>query len=141
MFLMNGDINGSLTARSALETGFTNRVAAAQRTEQSTLTEARAALVRRRHRAKLFGELRVADGPAWEMLIDLYVSQLEGKSLCVGSLCVTSGVPMTSAARLLTKLLDTGLVRRVRDPDDRRRRLIALDDATCLKLDRYFSQT
>lgn len=72
------------------------------------------------------------------MLVDLYVSQLQGCDLCVGSLCVTSGVPMTNAVRILGKLIDAGFVSRQSDPGDRRRCVIALSDDANAKLDLYF---
>lgn len=87
----------------------------------------------------MFDDARCVDGPAWEMLVDLYVSQLEGKSLCIGSVCVTAGVPMTNAVRIMSRLIDKGLVRREPDCDDRRRCFIALEDETRAKLDVYFS--
>jgi DNA-binding MarR family transcriptional regulator len=107
--------------------------------ECSTLSHAKAALSRRRLRQKLFADARFADGPAWEMLVDLYVNQIEGKELCVGSLCVTAGVPMTNAVRIVGKLLDAGLIRRKPDVSDRRRCLLSLDEGTRSRLDTYFS--
>lgn len=104
-------------------------------------SNAKAALARRRQREKMFEDAHIADGPAWEMLVDLYISEIEGKCLCIGSLCVTSGVPMTNAVRILGKLLDKGLVCREPDPEDRRRCFIALRPDTRAKLNLYFSSS
>lgn len=106
---------------------------------ESSLANARVALRRRRDRRNLLGSTRFVDGPAWEMLMDLYIHHLEKKRLGIGALCVTSDLPMTSAVRLLDKLLSAGLVRRVPDPDDRRRCFIELDDRLLGNLHRYFA--
>lgn len=109
--------------------------------ENVALANARASLGRRRLREKLFGDVRLVEGPAWEMLVDLYVSHLEQINLCIGSLCVTSGVPMTNAVRILAKLLEAHMVVRSPDLSDKRRCFIKLSDETLAKLDTYFSSS
>lgn len=115
-----------------------DEVASPPATENLALSNAKASLIRRRFREKLFGEARLVEGPAWEMLVDLYVSHLETTPLCVGSLCVTSGVPMTNAVRVLGKLVDAGMVVRNPDPCDKRRCVVSLSADTIGKLDTYF---
>lgn len=63
----------------------------------------------------LFGE------PAWDMLLDLYASYLEGKVITTSSACMASGVPSTSALRWLNRLIQLGLVERFADLSDGRR--------------------
>ena len=104
-----------------------------------SLANARFALKRRRERRLILGSTRFIDGPAWEMLTDLYIHHHEQKRLGIGALCVTSDLPMTSAVRLLDKLLSAGLVCRVPDPADRRRCFIELNDRLLNDLNRYFA--
>lgn len=78
---------------------------------------------RRRHRfipAELLGE------PAWDMLLDLLVSQAEGRDVSIKHACIASGVPNTTAKRCLDALTARGMVDHNPDPDDRRRTLLVL---------------
>ncbi len=73
----------------------------------------------RRSRAKhlpadLFAE------PAWDMLLDLFISAVERRRISVTSLCYASDVPPTTALRWLTALEKQSLVERVAHPQDRR---------------------
>ena len=75
--------------------------------------------------AKLLG-YGLVDDAAWVMLLDLLLMHLEGKTLAVTSLCVGSGVPVTTALRRLDQLISKGLA--VKNPDraDRRRLLVSI---------------
>jgi len=87
--------------------------------------EIRAAIRSRRLRGQFFqGEL-FAD-PAWDMLLDLYASELERRQVSVSSLCIAAAVPPTTALRWIGTLHDAGLFERKADPTDRRRAYIAL---------------
>lgn len=112
-----------------------------ERALDEALANARLALVRRRQRTALFGSSRLADGPAWEMLIDLYIHHLQGKQLCIGAVCIISDLPMTNAVRILGRLLDANMVCRDPDPDDRRRCFIRLHPETLAGLHCYFAST
>lgn len=68
----------------------------------------------------LFGE------PAWDMLLDLFIADLEGKRLQVTSVCIGAAVPSTTALRWIGVLLDHGLVQRENDPGDARRAYVTL---------------
>ena len=65
--------------------------------------------------AKLFAD------PAWDMLLELYQSDIAGIELSVSPLCAASGVPMTIALRWLCTLEEEGLVVRQQDRLDARR--------------------
>jgi hypothetical protein len=87
--------------------------------------EIRAVIRSRRMRAQFFeGEL-FAD-PAWDMLLDLFASELERRRVSVSSLCIAAAVPPTTALRWIGTLHDAGLFERHADPSDRRRAYIAL---------------
>jgi predicted transcriptional regulator len=62
----------------------------------------------------LFGE------PAWDILLDLFASEAEGKSVSISSACLAASVPMTTALRWVSRLEEEGLIER-RATGDRRR--------------------
>ena len=92
---------------------------------EATPQEIRLAIRSRRMRGQFFqGEL-FAD-PAWDMLLDLYASELERRQVSVSSLCIAAAVPPTTALRWIGTLHDAGLFERKADPTDRRRAYIGL---------------
>lgn len=67
------------------------------------------------------------DGPALNMVLDLYVNLASDKRVSVTSAAMASRVPMTTALRYIGTLAKAGLVARVPDPGgDRRRTLLTL---------------
>lgn len=64
--------------------------------------------------------------PAWNMLLALFISTAEGKSVSVSSLCIASRVPSTTALRWIRTLEEQTLLKRARDPHDQRRSNIGL---------------
>ncbi|MDG5749909.1 MarR family transcriptional regulator [Qipengyuania sp. XHP0211] len=92
----------------------------------------------RQARARYFDGDLFAD-PAWDMLLDLAAARAEGTKVCVTSLCIASGVPATTALRWIGQMVETGLLVRVADPEDRRRAHIALSEDTADAMARYFS--
>ena len=64
--------------------------------------------------------------PAWDILLDLFASEMEGRAISVSSACIASGVPATTALRYLGKLESRGLAARVAAEGDRRRWNICL---------------
>ncbi|MGR4889407.1 JAB domain-containing protein [Sphingopyxis sp. LARHCG72] len=103
------------------------------------LENARATLRRRLLRRQLIGAEELFGEPAWEMLIDLFIHEGEGKPLSTSDLCVTSTIPMSSALRLVQKLCDAGLVDRTPDLMDARRSFVRLRPDTAHRLRAYFS--
>ena len=73
----------------------------------------RGILKARQLRADHLGDDLFAD-PAWDMLLDLFASTLEGRDVTVSSLCVASRVPHTTALRWVTTLEQRGMVVRER---------------------------
>ncbi|EJU11270.1 MULTISPECIES: MarR family transcriptional regulator [Sphingomonadales] len=96
-------------------------------------------LRRRTLRKQLVGAHDLFGEPAWEMLIDLFIHECERKPLSISAVCVTAGLPMSSALRLIQKLCDAGLVSRIPDPVDGRRCYIRLDPPLMQRLRAYFS--
>lgn len=65
---------------------------------------------------RFFGE------PSWDILLDLFASESEGKSVSAGSAALAASVPVTSGLRCLSRLEETGLV--ARRPGQHRRSIV-----------------
>lgn len=73
-----------------------------------------------------FGAKDVVFNPAWQLLLELFVAQLEGRPVPVTNACLSLGTAQTTALRFLTDLERRSLIASVSDPADGRRRLIRL---------------
>jgi DNA-binding MarR family transcriptional regulator len=93
----------------------------------------------RRLRERFFDEALFAD-PAWDMMLDLFESELSGRRVAVSSLCAGAAVPATTALRWIKTLVEKGLFVRRNDPLDGRRVFIELSPAASLALKRYFGE-
>ena len=82
----------------------------------------------------MFGLPGLFEDPAWDMLLDLFAAELEGRQVLVSSLCIASAVAPTTALRWINKLIAVGLLERQPDTLDRRRAFVALTPraSTCL---------
>lgn len=104
----------------------------------SHLVLARKIYALRRKRAAFFGNPDLFGEPAWDILLDLYIAQGEGKQVSVSSACIGSAAPATTGLRWLSVLADQGLVVRENDPEDHRRVLVRLTGAGLAAMDRFF---
>ena len=77
--------------------------------------------------------------PAWDILLDLYAANLEGKSVSVSSLCIAAAVPPTTALRWITTMTEHGALVRKQDPNDARRVFIGLSEDSEDRLTAYFT--
>lgn len=93
---------------------------------------------RRLLRQQLIGAPELFGDPAWEMLVDLFIHDCKGKELSITSLCVAVHIPMSSGLRLVQKLCDAGILRRIPDRIDGRRSIIKLEPAIAHRLRAYF---
>jgi hypothetical protein len=116
------------------------RLAAARpvRPARSALALARRTYALRRKRASIFGNADLFGEPAWDILLDLFIAQGEGKSVSVSSACIGSAAPATTGLRWLGVLADEGLVVRENDPEDHRRVLVRLTPAGQAAMERFF---
>ncbi|MBU3729953.1 MAG: hypothetical protein FGM26_00225 [Beijerinckiaceae bacterium] len=78
-----------------------------------------------RMRRRLIGDEQ--SDPVWAMVLELCAARLEGRELSVTSLCLASGLPVTTALRRLDELERDGKITRNPDRTDRRRVFVALD--------------
>ncbi len=107
--------------------------------ERNAHANARRELQRRRVRRELIGNASFFGEPAWEMLMDLFIHACESKRVATNSLCIASGVPVSTALRLLNRLCDAGIVLRRRDASDARRQFVELSPGMQRKLLAYFA--
>jgi hypothetical protein len=82
----------------------------------------------------LFGE------PGWDLLLDLFIAAVEGKSVPVTSACIGAAVPTTTALRWLSILESRGLVIRRADANDARRVFVELTPRAIDAMQAYFAQ-
>jgi hypothetical protein len=66
--------------------------------------------------------------PAWNILLDAYASDLDGRRISVSDACIAARAPYSTALRWLKALTERGLVWRQDDPADKRRAYIGLTD-------------
>ncbi|MES2137031.1 MAG: MarR family transcriptional regulator [Pseudomonadota bacterium] len=101
---------------------------------------ARDMLLARRGRLKIFNRAMFGE-PAWDMLLALYIGQVEGPRRSVSGLSSLSGAPATTALRWLDYLDKEQLVVRHANPTDRRSDFVELTDKGRTMMERYLSGT
>lgn len=94
---------------------------------------------RRRLRNEMFPLELFAD-PAWDILLELTASRLEGQSVPVSSLCIAATVPTTTALRWINTMIEAGWLVRRSDGKDRRRVLIELSPLGWELMSNYFAR-
>ncbi|MBA3942608.1 MAG: hypothetical protein C0520_15480, partial [Sphingopyxis sp.] len=107
--------------------------------EEFALANAKRTVRRRMLRRQLIGAPSLFGEPAWDMLIDLFIHSCERKSVSTSSLCIASGVPMSSALRMIQRLCDARLVSRRADPTDGRRFFVELAPDVRQRMEAYFA--
>ena len=96
-------------------------------------------LIRKRQaRSDTFGADVFGD-PAWDMLLELALSEAEGRRVSVTSLCIASGIPVTTALRKIGLLEERGLIVRTADGTDRRRAMLGLTRRSWEGIADYFA--
>lgn len=95
---------------------------------------------RRQLRRQLLGHADLFGEPAWDMLLDLFIHECEGRLLSMSSLCVAAGIPTSSAMRLVLRMCDAGLIERIPDVFDRRRSLMRIAPDVAHRMQAYFAE-
>ncbi len=108
--------------------------------DERILQNARIVARRRLLRRQLLGAPDLFGEPAWDMLLDLFIQQCEGKLLPMSSLCLSADIPNSSAMKLIQRLCDAGLLERLPDHRDGRRSLIKISPDTEHRLRAYFAE-
>lgn len=96
-------------------------------------------LIRSRQQRGQFLDASLFADPAWDILLDLTLADLKGRTVPVSSACVAASVPLSTALRWVRTLTEAGLIKRWTDPQDRRRDLIALSDEARVAMLRYLA--
>ncbi|PNU05927.1 MarR family transcriptional regulator [Novosphingobium guangzhouense] len=97
-------------------------------------------IIRQRQLRARFVDKDFFADPAWDMLLDLTASRLEGKRVSVTSLCIAAGVPPTTALRWIGQMVEAGFFVRLNDGTDKRRAFIDLSDKAVDAMSRYFAE-
>jgi hypothetical protein len=100
-------------------------------------TTAKRILKNRRSRGVHFGEPEIFGEPAWDILLDLYVHQIQNDEVSVKSASIGSGAPATTALRWINILEDKKLIVSELDLTDHRRRLVRLTAEGFESMTRY----
>jgi hypothetical protein len=66
---------------------------------------------------------------SWDMLLDVFIADMDGKRLTATAVCAGSDVALTTGLRWLRAMERMGLIERVLDPVDRRCQYIVLKEA------------
>ena len=101
-------------------------------------SQAKKIIAQRQMRRRLFGE-ELFEGPAWDLLLDLYVANEEGSVISLTCAGLVGGVPATTALRWIRRLADDGWITRSADRNDGRRTLIELTPEMRSKVRHYLS--
>lgn len=107
--------------------------------KQALLTIAKALIVNRRRRHKLFGKAMFGE-PAWDMLLLLYVLDAGGRQT-VGGLSDLAGATRTTGLRWIEYLERQQLIWRNEHPTDRRAAFLQLTGKGRDAIELYLSET
>ncbi|WP_091143540.1 MarR family winged helix-turn-helix transcriptional regulator [Novosphingobium sp. CF614] len=91
----------------------------------------------RRKRDDLFKSDIFSD-PAWDILLDIYISEKAGKAASVASTCAAARVPVSTGSRWITILVQNGYVARLDDPANAESALLSLTSTAHQALDTLF---
>jgi hypothetical protein len=86
--------------------------------------------IKRRSMRHLYLSNTIFGEPAWDIVIDLFLSHLMHKNISVSSACLASNVPPTTALRHIVRLESRGMIMRVGDETDQRRVWLKLTPET-----------
>jgi len=117
-----------------------SRRQAAPVAQSSVLAAAAEACAARRRLYALFGR-RLFSDPSWDILLELFVSTLEGRQVTVSTACMAACAPTTTALRHIAYLVQEGLVVRRPHPADARSTYLELTDQAVSRLTQYFSES
>jgi hypothetical protein len=94
---------------------------------------------RRSLRSKYFNEYYFSGGAAWNILLDLAASKIEGRRISVTSACLASKVPPTTALRWIGLLEEDGMIVKENDLSDRRRTFLQISDQAMRLIYTYYN--
>jgi DNA-binding MarR family transcriptional regulator len=114
------------------------RFAAALHPGAQQAATVRAVRHERRRRGEFLNSALFAD-PAWDILLELFLAELEQRRTSVGGLCSAANIPLTTGLRWLDALNRERLISKRADPVDRRRVYVSLSTEASERLTAYFA--
>lgn len=103
-----------------------------------TLASRASAMAEVRKQRRRFIPTDLLGEPAWDVLLELYCADKQGRRIYVKQACLAAQVPEATAVRTLDRLEELALVGRTLDPSDTRRKFVALTASGRRMLDDYF---
>nr|WP_299597922.1 winged helix DNA-binding protein [Sphingomonas bacterium] len=97
-------------------------------------------MIRERSRRHNFFDAGLFADPAWDMMLDLFVAEAEGRETPVMNLCLSSQVPETTTLRWVKTLEHAGVFIRQKDEHDQRRVLVRLSPSAAKSLAAYLDE-
>ena len=107
------------SGRASVSTREGARRATSEYSDQLLAAIARA-IYRARKRRAVYFEKELLGEPAWDILLELFVSGVQDVRISTTSLCLAAGVPTATASRTIQRMEREGLVRRYTVPNDKR---------------------
>jgi len=134
-------LTGEIRLLGSLLQNEAGHAAAAVDVPASMRTNPDAALLRKLIRAESTRSMAIGGkalgDPAWNILLDLILASLEDRKVAVSSACIVAGVATTTALRLITRMVDDGVLMRVPDENDGRRHFLAIEPTVEQALKNY----
>jgi len=109
----------------------------ARRSPVATVKEWRRARLRRNAAM----DTTIFRDPAWDMLLDLYCAEHDGKRLTVSQLGYGSGVAIATAIRHIDRMVEADLVERREDTTDQRCTIVSLTPDARSKFERFLEMS
>lgn len=80
----------------------------------------------RQGRRSIFEDPHIADGPAWDILLDLFISEKASRLVSISDATIAACCPASTALRWIQILHEADFIERVRDRSDNRRTFLIL---------------
>ena len=93
----------------------------------------------RRHRERRFGDHLFSD-PAWDILLALYLAELQGRSLSAAQVCIASRVPASTALRWISGLQRRGYLLQADNVADPQKANISISSKSCDLMEAHFNR-
>lgn len=108
----------------------------------STGEAAAARLARSEMRARasrgLFFKASLFSDPAWDILLELFATEQEGRRVHISAVGLAAKIPQTTSLRWINALQEAGLIERTDDPHDARRSFVRLSSEGMGAMTLYF---
>lgn len=97
-------------------------------------------MINERYRRFQYFDGHLFSDPAWDIMLELFVAEIEMREVPVTNLCFTSNVPDTTVLRWIKTLCHEELVVRHKDKVDKRRVLVQLTRPAADAMRRYVEE-